>query len=314
MGAVFKKLKERWTRNAYGIVVGSGQRESRLTHLLFADDMTILAKNRAALVSMLTELAEELALVGLRLNTAKCYVQTNAAGINSARGLRVQDSVFPMAPAKDGFKVLGVQWCLVGGTDVEFDRRLASAWRRFYQLWPMLSSKGSSLTQRMKLLHVCVSGVVLWGCKSWTLTKRQKQRLKSTQNEMFRKVANVRRRPEEDYVAWLRRATQSARIMARNGNIPSWLHLCLSAKWRWAGHVARMPDDRWALRVTKWREELRGVNQWQRPVRVRAGAFRRWKKELQAFCDHCGLGQWQVGAQDRAAWASRADAFATWAT
>ena len=191
----------------------------------------------------------------------------------------------------------------------EFDRRLASAWRRFWQLWPMLGNTSSHISQRLRLLDTCVAGVLLWCNGSWTLTQRQRRRLRTTQTDMMRKIACVRRAPEEDGLAWFRRATGIARAAAAKAKIGSWLRRHLNAKWAWAGHVARMEHNRWAKKLTFWRAELAGVAQWQRPVRARAGAFGRWEKDLQKYCSDSGHGHWRSFAQSRDHWQTAAAAF-----
>jgi len=43
-------------------------------------------------------------------------------------------------------------------------------------------------------------------------------------------------------------------------------------KWRWAGHVARMNDNRWTKRLTDWHEK-----------RSRKRPDSRWKDEIERF-------------------------------
>ena len=133
--------------------------------------------------------------------------------------------------------------------------------------------------------------------------------MRTTQNDMMRKVACVRRGPDEDGLAWFRRATNIAREAAAQAKVGSWQGRHLKAKWTWAGHIARMGDERWAKKLTHWRAELAGVSQWQRPVRARAGAFGRWEKDLQRFCVEGGHADWSVWAADRDAWQRSAAAF-----
>ena len=61
-------------------------------------------------------------------------------------------------------------------------------------------------------------------------------------------------------------------------------------KWRWAGHVARMNDNRWTKRLTDWHP--------YGEKRSRKRPDTRWKDEIEKFA---GVA-WQRLAQDRQLW------------
>ena len=126
----------------------------------------------------------------------------------------------------------------------------------------------------------------------------------------MRKIVGARRRPDEEGLAWFRRATGVAKAATETTKVGSWLRRHLLSKWAWAGHVARMEKDRWAKKLTFWREELVGVAQWQRPVRARAGAFGRWEGDAQTFCLDSGFRDRRALAQHRGLWQGAAAAYA----
>ena len=68
-------------------------------------------------------------------------------------------------------------------------------------------------------------------------------------------------------------------------------------KWRWAGHVARMDDNRWTKRITDWQPK--------NEIRSRKRPDTRWRDEIENFA---GVA-WQVLAQDRASWKKLGKAF-----
>ncbi|CAH2217156.1 jg22848 [Pararge aegeria aegeria] len=41
-------------------------------------------------------------------------------------------------------------------------------------------------------------------------------------------------------------------LIRQQTKITDALAYTLKAKWKWAGHVARLTDNRWTLRLTKW--------------------------------------------------------------
>lgn len=68
-------------------------------------------------------------------------------------------------------------------------------------------------------------------------------------------------------------------------------------KWKWAGHVARLKDERWTSRVTTWKGPI-GKRPKGRPLT-------RWADELIKIAGTC----WPQIAQDRDSWSSLEEAF-----
>ena len=309
----FDSLNKMWSKENKGLHVGAANAKSLFTHLLFADDITMLARSRKGLSKQLEQLVEGLQIIGLKLNASKCVIQTNSYR-QGCKPLCVKNMEIPVVAPCDGFKVLGVQWCLIGGTSLEFQRRIASAWRRFFALRQLLCNRNGDLHKRMRMLTTSCGSVALWGNKSWTLTLAEKKKLRSTHRHMLRLVLGARRRPTETFVDWIKRTTRQALIIADKTGVRCWLEIHLLNKWAWAGHVARMPTDRWAKRITEWRLELMGVAPHNRIRRARAGARIRWESDLQKYCDWKGFGRWELAAQDKIQWSEAARDFACYRT
>ena len=140
---------------------------------------------------------------------------------------------------------------------------------------------------------------------------------------MLRRFAGPRRRQDEDYVAWVTRATRIAEENARRSNVQSWVHQHLDAKWRWAGHVARMKDrcpDNWAYKSTTWRDaayradNAPGSEAYSlRTLRARPGRFLRWEQDIEKFAEHAGLNNWADAAKDKTKWFDLGSEFVEWA-
>ena len=142
----------------------------------------------------------------------------------------------------------------------------------------------------------------LWCCESWTLTVHDKRRIQTTELAMLRRFAGPRRRPQEDYIEWLRRATHAAENERNKAGITSWVAAASMKKWTWAGHVARMNEHRWASRLTTWRDSVWWSGQDQRttasrPMRSRAGHFTRWETDLCKFVKVLGWNHWRLQAR-----------------
>ena len=155
---------------------------------------------------------------------------------------------------------------------------------------------------------MCVTQTVLWCNESWLLTKSEKRLLQSTQLNMLRRIAGPRRRPEEDWVEWVKRSTRAARKAAKQSGIRFWLEAHLRSKWCWAGHVMRMNENRLARRAAVWRDSVwqaAEVNDLPPRLRIRRPCRTRWfryEDELRRFAAHLGCTPWQDLAQHRDSW------------
>ena len=162
---------------------------------------------------------------------------------------------------------------------------------------------------------MCVGQTVLWCCESWTLTQVEKRSLRSEQNDMLRRIAGPRRGAEEDWLEWIKRSTTYARAAAQKAGVRLWVEAQLQKKWSWAGHVARMSDERIAKRATTWRDSvwqaIEGCmpqsERCQRPQRTK---WFRWEDELRRYpMRYCGGMPWQEIAQCRTTWQSHCNLF-----
>ena len=75
--------------------------------------------------------------MGLNLNLDKCAVQTSNADA-PIRPIEIDGQRIPIVSASSGFKVLGTQYTLQGRCTAEIKGRIATAWGKFYALWPVL--------------------------------------------------------------------------------------------------------------------------------------------------------------------------------
>ena len=259
---------------------------------------------------MIKDVRYELTQHGLSLNMEKCLVQTNSATAHIAP-INVEGQSIPMVTATEGFKVLGTQFTLLGKCSAELRHRISAAWGKFHSLWPLLGKRDGNLEKRLRLFDSSVTQTALWCCESWLLTQGEKRLLQTTQNAMLRRIAGSRRKPDENWVDWIKRSTRQAVRTAKEYHIRLWRDAHLQSKWTWAGHIWRMDSNRLAHRAVAWRD-----SQWQateyevpaslrlhRPVRKR---WFRWEDDLRKYAQHIGRQSWQSMAQNTAAWNAHA--------
>jgi len=319
---IFRDLKSKWMKKRWGTVIGDDS-GPRITHAMFADDTLLIASTRASLKQMIKDTKDELAKHGLKLNIDKCQIQTTAP--TRLKALAIDGVDIPIVPASQGFTVLGTKFTLRGRTSTEIKSRIAAAWGKFHQIWFILKNRDTSLAKRLRLFDAVVGQSALWCSESWSVTKEERLHIQSVQNEMLRRIAGPKRRPDEDWVEWVIQSTRAARQRAKDAGVRMWVESHLRAKFLWAGHVMRMDDRRLVKRVCTWRDSEWWATEMALPQRLQVHRphrthWFRWEDELRRF-SHCkGWPSWQNKAQERdrdgraAIWIDAAEEFvaATW--
>ena len=144
--------------------------------------------------------------------------------------LTVHTLEFPIVSRDTGFKTLGTLFPLNGNTHAEFQERLSAGWAKFYSIKRLLLKRDANEQQRLRLFNATVSKTVLWCSESWKLTVAEKKTLRATQRSMLRKMVGPRRRPDDDYISWIKRATKIADEKARAAGVQCWCEAFLNAK------------------------------------------------------------------------------------
>jgi hypothetical protein len=86
--------------------------------------------------------------------------------------------------------------------------------------------------------------VVLYGCETWSLTLREERWLRVFENRVLRRVFGPKR--DEVTEEWRKLHNEELNDLY---SLPNTLRVVKSRRMRWAGHVARMVEDRGVHRV-----------------------------------------------------------------
>ncbi|KAJ4448866.1 hypothetical protein ANN_00257, partial [Periplaneta americana] len=114
----------------------------------------------------------------------------------------------------------------------------------------LLSSSLLSKNLKVRIYKTVILPVVLYGCKTWTLTLREEHRLKVFENKVLRKIFGAKR----DEVTGEWRKLHNTELHALYSS-PDIIKNIKSRRLRWAGHVARMGEYRNAYSVLVGRQE-----------------------------------------------------------
>ena len=80
----------------------------------------------------------------------------------------------------------------------------------------------------------CVLPTVTYGCQTWSLNKQLANKLRTSQRAKERKMLDLKLQ-DKILCSEIRKRTKIIDIV----------EYTLKQKWRWAGHIARMKDNRW---------------------------------------------------------------------
>jgi hypothetical protein len=153
----------------------------------------------------------------------------------------------------------------------------------------LLSSGLLSKNTKIRVYRTVVLPVVLYGCETWSLTLREEQRLRVFENRVLRRIFGPKR--YEATGEWRRLHNEELNDLYSSPNI---IRVIESIRMRWAGHVARMGENRGAYRILVGRPEGR------RPL---GRPRRRCEDNIKMALQEVGWGMdWIEVAQDRDRW------------
>ncbi|EYC32701.1 hypothetical protein Y032_0002g1052 [Ancylostoma ceylanicum] len=124
---------------------------------------------------------------------------------------------------------------------LELSRRRRAGWTAFSKVDVLLKNQDIPAQTKSRLFHSSVLPALLYGCETWNLTKAEERSLQVTQRAMERRMLGI---------------SKMQHIRNKEIREVSQLHDIINLLYRrkkaWAGHVARMKDNRWTVRVLHW--------------------------------------------------------------
>ena len=131
------------------------------------------------------------------------------------------------------FCYLGDMLSAAGGCEVSTTTRVKTAWKKFKELLPVLSSRHLSFKTCGHVYSSCVQSAMLHASETWPLTKPNLQRLQWNDTAMIRQICNVR---PQDIVT-----TRSNELLAQLGT-EDMDFILKGRRLRWYGHLERSND------------------------------------------------------------------------
>ena len=144
----------------------------------------------------------------------------------------------------------------------------------------LLSSRLLSKNLNIKIYRTIILPTILYGCKTWSLTLREVRKLRVFENMVLRRILGPRR--DEITGEWRRLRNEELNDLCSSPNI---VRVIKSRRMRWAGHVARMGEEKGVYRV------LVGKPEGKRPL---GRPRRRWVDNIRMDLREvaCGYMDW----------------------
>ena len=154
----------------------------------------------------------------------------------------------------------------------------------------LLSSRLLSKNFKIKMYKTIILPIFLYGCETWSLTLREERKLMLFENMVLRRIFVPRR--DEETEDWRGLHNEELNDLYCSPNI---VRVIKWRRMRWAGHMARMGEERRVYTVLVGKPE--GQSQLGRPRR-------RWVDNIRMDLQEvgCGYVDWIGLAQDRDRW------------
>ncbi|KAF7245247.1 LINE-1 retrotransposable element ORF2 protein [Varanus komodoensis] len=153
-------------------LVGIKIASRNINSLIYADDTTLMAESEEELKSLLMQVKEESAKVGLKLNIKKTKIMASGSltswQIDGEEMEVVTDFIF-----------LGSKVTTDGDCSQEIKRRLLLGRKAMANLDSILKSRDITLPTIVHLVKAMVFPVAMYGCESWTIRKAERRRIEA---------------------------------------------------------------------------------------------------------------------------------------
>ena len=218
--------------------------------------------------------------VGLKIHKGKTKYMTNYA--DSEDILIGQQKIEKVTE----FKYLGQTTHLKDTTKEQIYARIRAAWSCFGKNKEILQDKQLPISLKKQVMDQCILPTMTYGCQTWSLNKQMTNKLRTAQRAMERKMLDLKLKDKIPCVE-IRKRTKIIDI----------IEYTLKQEWKWAGHIARLKDNRWTRRCTEWqprrgkRSRGRPSRRWQDDITEKEGTTwirkatdrRRWKTLMEGY-------------------------------
>ena len=241
---------------------------------------------------MLCDLKSEARKYGLALHVGKTKVLTNATTKRPSE-IDCGGQVVEVLDGGAAERYLGRQLAVEDYHATELTNRVDAGWRAFFKFKDVLCNRRCPVKSRLRLFESVVTPCVMYASGAWTMTIEGEAKLRTARRKMLRWMMHAGRKPEEDWVEYIKRATSRCENMAAEHGVSDWVALQRRRKWKLAGQTANRDDLRWSTRLLSWKPGFRLL-----PFRNVGRPCKRWDDDITKLAG----GSWIEAAKDTILW------------
>lgn len=258
----------------------SGVRVSgtKINNLRFADDIDMIDWTSESLQQNIDIIKSEGEKAGLKINVGKTKTM-----VFGKREIEVPMKVGTEAIENvDEFVYLGSTLTWNNDCSVEINKRIAKAtgvMAAFNNIW---KSNAVSNSTKLAIIRTFVWSVFLYACETWTLKKKDEQRIQAFEMKCYRRMLRI---------TWHQKI-RNTEIRKTLGIDRTLLQTVMQRKLEMFGHICRMKDDRMIKQVVFGR--MHGKS-------VRGRPHREWLDDVISW-SNLKMNQLIEAAKDRKKW------------
>ncbi|KAK3548428.1 hypothetical protein QTP70_012986 [Hemibagrus guttatus] len=226
---LFIVFMDRISRRSQGLE-GVRFGDHRISSLIFADDVVLLAPSSLDLQHALERFAAECEAAGMRVSTSKSEAMVLDRK-KVACTLQVGGEVLPQV---EEFKYLGVLFTSEGRMDHEIDTRIGAAAAVMWSMYrSVVVKKELSRKAKLSIYQSIYVPTLTYGHDLWVMTERVRSQIQAAEMSFLRRVAGRS----------LRDRVRTSVTREELGVQPLLLHI-ERGQLRWLDHLFRMPPGR----------------------------------------------------------------------
>jgi hypothetical protein len=120
--------------------------------------------------------------------------------------------------------------------------RMAAGNRSYYALTKIMKSREISSSTKLKIYKKIIRPIVMYGCEGWTMSEHMEEALRVWERKILSKVYGLKR----DTNGWRICRNKELQDQYRSADIVTSI---IVRRLEWAGHIARMDDEKVVKRV-----------------------------------------------------------------
>jgi len=253
---------------------------------VYADDVVLVTRTKQALTNTPQKLKQEAEKYGLEINQNKTKYMRLSRTQTYGKDIEIEIEGMKIEEVNK-VKYLGTIVTKDNLIEEEIKERIAAGNRAFFANTKIFQSKLIPKKSQIKLYKALIRPVTVHGSECWVLTENIKQKLLVFERRILRKIFGPTRKANGE---WRLKTNEELENAIGYENIVRHMK---SIRLSWLGHVERMPNERVAKTIYKWKPYAR---------RPKGRPRLRWEDDVRCDLRKMGVKNWKQRAQERKQW------------